>query len=34
MGTIRLIRTSKDGRAVRGRLRFEGQEIATLENEN
>ena len=32
METIRLIRSSKDGRAVRGCLRFEGQEYATLEN--
>ena len=32
MQTIRLTRTSKNGKAVRGCLRFEGQEIATLEN--
>ena len=32
MTSIHLIRASKDGKAVRGRLRFEGQEIATLEN--
>ena len=32
MATIRLTRTSKNGKAVRGCLRFEGQEIATLEN--
>ena len=29
---IRLTRKSRDGKAVRGRLCFEGQEIATLEN--
>ena len=32
MTSIHLIRASKDGKAVRGRLRFEVQEIATLEN--
>jgi len=32
MTSILLTRKSKDGRAVRGCLRFEGQEIATLEN--
>ena len=32
MAIIHLIRKNKDGRAVRGCLRFEGQEIATLEN--
>ena len=32
METIRLTRISREGKAVRGRLRFEGQEIATLEN--
>jgi len=32
MVTIHLTRKSKDGKAVRGHLRFEGQEIATLEN--
>ena len=32
MATIRLTRISREGKAVRGRLRFEGQEIATLEN--
>ena len=32
MTNIRLIRASKDGKAVRGRLRFEGQEYTTLEN--
>lgn len=32
MTSIHLIRRTKDGKAVRGRLRFEGQEIATLEN--
>lgn len=30
--TLRLIRKNRDGKAVRGCLRFEGQEIATLEN--
>ena len=30
--TLRLIRKNRDGKAVRGRLCFEGQEIATLEN--
>ena len=34
MTTIRLIRKSKDGRAVRGVMRVNGQEIATLENED
>ena len=32
METIRLTRISREGKAVRGCLRFEGQEIATLEN--
>ena len=32
MVTIHLTRISRDGKAVRGCLRFEGQEIATLEN--
>ena len=32
MTNIHLIRANKDGKAVRGRLCFEGQEIATLEN--
>ena len=32
MVTIRLTRISREGKAVRGRLCFEGQEIATLEN--
>ena len=32
MTSIHLIRASKDGKAVRGRLRFEGQEYTTLEN--
>ena len=32
METIRLTRISREGKAVRGRLRSEGQEIATLEN--
>ena len=32
MEIIRLTRISKNGKAVRGCLRFEGQEIATLEN--
>jgi len=32
MTSILLTRKSKDGKAVRGCLRFEGQEIATLEN--
>ena len=32
MTSIRLIRASRDSKAVRGRLCFEGQEIATLEN--
>ena len=32
MTSIHLIRRTKDGKAVRGRLCFEGQEIATLEN--
>ena len=30
--TLRLTRISQEGKAVRGCLRFEGQEIATLEN--
>jgi len=32
MTSIHLIRRTKDGKAVRGCLRFEGREIATLEN--
>ena len=32
MTSIHLIRRTKDGKAVRGCLRIEGQEIATLEN--
>ena len=32
METIHLTRISREGKAVRGRLRSEGQEIATLEN--
>lgn len=32
MEIIRLTRISREGKAVRGCLRFEGQEIATLEN--
>ena len=32
MQTIPLTRKDKDGKAVRGCLRIEGQEIATLEN--
>ena len=32
MTSIHLIRKNRDGKAVRGCLRFEGQEIATLEN--
>ena len=32
MVTIRLTRISREGKAVRGCLRMEGQEIATLEN--
>ena len=32
MTSIHLIRRTKDGKAVRGCLRFEGQEYATLEN--
>ena len=32
METIRLIRTSRNDKAVYGRLHFEGLEIATLEN--
>lgn len=32
MTSIHLIRASKDGKAVRGCLRFEGQEYGTLEN--
>jgi len=32
MATILLTRISREGKAVRGRLRSEGQEIATLEN--
>ena len=34
MGIIHLIRKSKDGKAVRGLMRVNGQEIATLENED
>ena len=32
METIRLIRKSKDGKAVHGRMLVDGMEIATLEN--
>ena len=32
MTSIHLIRRTKDGKAVRGCLRFEGQEVKTLEN--
>ena len=32
MATIHLTRISREGKAVRGCLRFEGQEYATLEN--
>ena len=32
MTIIRLIRKSKDGKAVRGLMRVNGQEVATLEN--
>ena len=34
MGIIHLIRKSKDGKAVRGIMRFGTQEIATLENDD
>ena len=34
MVAIRLIRKSKDGKAVRGLMRFGTQEVATLENED
>ena len=34
MEVIRLTRTSKDGRAVHGRMRFGAQEIATVENDD
>ena len=34
MTIIRLIRKSKDGKAVRGLMRVNGQEVATLENED
>ena len=34
MATILLTRISREDKAVRGRLRSEGQEIATLENED
>ena len=34
MQIIRLIRKSKDGKAVRGVMRVDGQEIATLENDD
>ena len=34
MTIIRLIRKSKDGKAVRGVMRVDGREIATLENED
>ena len=34
MTIIRLIRKSKDGKAVRGVMRVDGQEIATLENDD
>ena len=32
MTSIHLIRASKDGKAVRGIMRFEGREVKTLEN--
>ena len=34
MTIIRLIRKSKNGRAVRGLMRVNGQEVATLENDD
>ena len=34
MTIIRLIRKSKDGKAVRGVLRVEGREVATIENDD
>ena len=34
MTIIRLIRKSKDGKAVRGLMRVNGQEVATLENDD
>ena len=34
MGIIHLIRKSKDGKAVRGIMRFGTQEVATLENDD
>ena len=34
MGTIRLTRTSKNGKTVRGLMRVDGQEIATIENDD
>ena len=34
MQIIRLIRSSRDGKAVRGLIRVNGQEVATLENED
>ena len=34
MQIIRLIRKSKDGKAVRGVMRVDGQDIATLENDD
>ena len=34
MQIIRLTRTSKNGKAVRGLMRVNGQEVATLENED
>lgn len=32
MGTIRLTRISREGKAVRGKMRVNGRDIATLEN--
>ena len=34
MQIIRLIRSSRDGRAVRGVMRVDGREIATIENDD
>ena len=34
MATIHLTRTSRDGKAVHGLMRVNGQEVATLENED
>ena len=34
MATIHLIRKSRDGRAVRGVMRVDGREIATIENDD